>query len=526
MIFARALFRTRNSVRAFVRAPGLSLALLSTIAIGVGSNASLYAFVQGLIHPGSAFRGADRIVSIFRQDRLREAGPLSRSEYQLLKDRPDTFDWVGAARITPSAILIGDHSEIAIVAAVTPDLADALNLPLGTGVVISEFGGRADVIGEHFHADNIDLPITGVAPNRLEGLYSDHTVDLWMALQDKSLQDADRSTRDLWVLAHLRRGVSTSQAGAAVRLNFDDAGEFSVIPFTGTATRMARGLSHIGLLLNFAAGAVFFIACVNVALFLLGRALKRSHETSLRIVLGATRAELTAELLSDSIVISLGGGALGMLLAVWKAHAIPLLLFEEDAERLVFAPHLLPIMTSSILCAGVTVICGMLPVLTTVTDCPWIILQRESGLPSKAMERLRAGLVVGQIMSCCILLIYSALLLGGLHSALQTSAGHRLGDPILMTVQTQMQPEVDIKYFKDVEKKRGRWPICHHWHGQPGFPAISPRGNPSGSSRYLYRFATLGWISPGLHLSRSNSLIRGQVPDDSSVSEIRRIESQ
>ncbi len=435
--------------------PGLSLALLFTIALGVGSNASVYGFVQGLTHPSSPLRGADRIVSIFRRGRLLEPGPLSGNEYLLLKNRLDVFDWIGAARITPSDIMISDRAEIAIVAAVTPNLAGVLDLSPGAGVVIShhmwqrEFDGRANVIGGRIRVNNTDFRITGIAKDRLEGLYSDRIVDVWMPLQDRSLLGADLNRRDLWALARLRRAVSTSQAQAAVRRNFDNSSEVSVIPFTGTAPRMVQGLSRIGTLLNWASGAVFFIACINVASFLLGRALRRSHETSLRIALGATRAKLMGELLSDSIVISLAGGALGILLAVWTARVIPALLFEEDAERLVFAPHLLSIVTASILSVSITVACGMMPVFATVTDRPWTILQRESGLPSKTMERLRAGLVVGQITTCCVLVVCTAFLLEGLHSALETNAGHRLGDPILATVQAQ----ADLNYFNEVERR-------------------------------------------------------------------------
>jgi hypothetical protein len=456
VIISRSLLTIRSSARGFVRAPGLSLALLFTIAIGVGSNASVYGFVQGLTHPWSPL-GADRIVSIFRQGR--EAGQLSHNEYQLLKNRLDAFDWVGAARIAPSEITIGDHSEITNVAAVTPNLAGALNLPLGAGVIISnhmwqsEFGGRADIIGGQTRVNNADLRINGVAKDRLEGLYRDRIVDLWMPLQDRSLPGTDRTRGDLWVLASLRRAVSISQAQADVRRNFNNPSEVSVVPFTGATPRMVQGLSRIGALLNCSSGAVFFIACINVASFLLGRALRRSHETSLRIALGATRAALIRELLSDSVIMSLAGGAVGILLALRTARVIPALLFEEDAERLVFAPHLLPIVTASMLTVGITVICGMMPVFATVTDRPWIILRREGELPSKTTERLRSGLVIGQITTCWVLVICTALLLEGLRSALQTSAGHRLGNPILVTVQALARREVDIKFFNQVEQK-------------------------------------------------------------------------
>jgi ABC-type antimicrobial peptide transport system permease subunit len=458
--FPRGLLAIRNSSRALVRAPALSLALLFSIALGVGSNASVYGFVQGLTHADSPLRGAEGIVSILGQDHLRESGPLSRREFRLLRNTSETFDWVDAARITPGDITIGDHTIIASVADVTPDLARALNLPLRGGVIIShrmwqsEFGSRANLPGDRIRVNNLDLPITGVAPSHLRGLYSDQAVDLWTPAQIENLQSADQNVRDLWVVAKIRRSISISQAETVVCLKFGNSDGVSMVPFTGAAPRMVLGLSRIGTLLNFTAGVVFFVASINVASLLLGRALKRSHETSLRIALGATRAQLLGELSSDSIVISVAGGALGALLAFCTARALPALLFEEDAERLVFAPHLLPIVTASVLCVCFTILCGMMPVFATVTDRPGIVLRRESGLPSKGTERLRTGLVLAQITSCYVLVICAVFLFEGLHSALEMNAGHHLGHPIFLTVEELMtQPAVDIDYFNRVERR-------------------------------------------------------------------------
>jgi hypothetical protein len=210
------------------------------------------------------------------------------------------------------------------------------------------------------------------------------------------------------------------------------------------------------MFLSFSAAAVFFVACINVSSFLLGRAFRRSHETSLRIALGATRAELLRDLFADSLVISIAGGAMGLLLGILTAHALPAFLFEEDAQRLSFAPRLLPILTTSTACIVLTLICGMMPILGTVTDRPWMILQRETGSSSKAIQRLRSVLVVAQITICCMLVTCTTLLLDGLHRALETGAGQRLGDPVLLTVQPQAQPdgpEVDVHYFFKVEQK-------------------------------------------------------------------------
>ncbi len=459
MMFAEGFFTICKSTRAFARAPILSLPLMFTIALGVGSNASVYGFVQGLTHPGSSLEYADRMVSIFKQDRFGGAGRLSRDEYQLLKPGVDAFEWVEAVRITPSDITIGDRSEIVSVAAVMPSLAAALKVPVGNGVVLgyhlwqSDFGGRTDAIGNHIRIDNVDYPITGVAPIQLEGLYRDRSTDVWMSLPARGLKGVDGSRRDLWVFARLRHGVSSGQAEAALRLKFGGSRAVNVIPFTGTPPGMAQGLSRIVRLMNFAAEAVFFVACINVGSLLLGRAVRRSSETSLRVALGATRVKLAGELLSDSIVISVAGGALGMLLAVLSEHAIPALLFEQDAGSLVFAPRLLPIVAASLLCISVTVLCGIVPVFATSTDRPWTILRREGGLPSKTVLRLRTGLAVGQITTCCLLVTCAVLTTGIFHSALKPAAGKRLGNPILLTVQAHADPDVDTRYFTEVEQK-------------------------------------------------------------------------
>lgn len=522
VILSRGLFRILRSARAFARTPGLSFALLLSIALGAGSNSSVYGFLAGLTHPDSPLGGSDRIVSVFGQDRFRAAGPLSPADYQLLKTSRGVFDWIGAVRIKPRDTMIDARAEIATVAAVTPNLAGALNLPLNHGAVIShhvwenEFGGRASAVGSQIRIDSADFKIEGVAPDQLHGLYSDRTVDLWIPLEQQDLRGDGRDPQDLWVLARLRHDVSTRQAQTAVRFCSASLREASVTPFTGIAPSVARGLSRVGMFLNFSAGVVFFIACINVASLPLGRALRRSHETSLRVALGASRAELLWELFSDSVVISIAGGAVGLLLGVLTAHVIPAFLFEEDAERLIFALHLLPTLTASMACIVITVICGMMSVPGTVTDRPWIVLQRETGLPSKAIQRLRSGLVVGQITACCMLVICTALLLDGLRSAFKTSAGHRLGDPILLTVEAQARSEVDISYFSAVEQKAksvaGLSPLA--WTAR--LPGDQPtwrsfRIQPSSALQYRDVAMDIAWLTPDSLNLLDNQPIAGRM---------------
>jgi hypothetical protein len=247
------------------------------------------------------------------------------------------------------------------------------------------------------------------------------------------------------------------------------------VPHSGMTPQVSAGISRIARLLGFAAGAVFFIACGNIVSFLLGRAFTRSHETSLRVALGARRWQLTRELLADSIVISIAGGVCGMLLAVWTSRLLPAFLFEEDAERLLFAPDLFSIVIASAACVAIIIGCGLVPALLIPYDRPVTVLRRESAGASSLTSRLRAALVVTQMTSCCLLLISTAFLLDGLRAALRTNLGRSLGEPILATVQGQTAVEQDnIEYFQQVQR------VVHSVPGASGLAWVeqSPGNQP------------------------------------------------
>lgn len=433
----------------------MALSLLFTIALGIASIVSVRGFVRGLTKPSFPLGSLARLVSIFGRDAQREAGPLSKQQYLYVRSRDDVFQWVGAARVSPGTVTMGGQTAVVAVAAVTPNLARVFGLPLDEGVVIGhrtcqrEFGASADVLGQEIRINSVTARISGIAPDWLEGIYRDRPVDVWVPLPEETLQRLDDDSWNLWVVARLGRDISPSQAKEvvqpAVRGN-----ELRVLPYTGLSPERAARLSRIGTLLEFAASAVFFIACVNVGLFLLGRASARCHETALRVAFGATRGKLARELLSDSIVISVAGGALGMLLAVWTSYLIPALLYDQDAERLIFAPGLFGIANASFVFVGIMILCGLLPAMVIPLGRPMSVIQREGPEASPVIRRLRLALVAGQMASCCVLVISTALLVHGLRATLVTSAGQRLGHTVFATARAN--PDVAIEYFQRAEE--------------------------------------------------------------------------
>jgi hypothetical protein len=236
----------------------------------------------------------------------------------------------------------------------------------------------------------------------------------------------------------------------------------------GTSAAMAR----IGALLSAAAWAVFVIACINVATLLLLRSSSRSRESSVRIALGAGRGQIARLFLADAILISLTGGAFGILLAVWTTRVVPSLLFERDAEQVVFIPNFRATIAASLACAAIMIVCGLAPLTETRRDDPASVLRRESAGPSRAMRRLRTALVGVQMTCCCLLVISAAILITAFRDSLRTKAGARLKLTILATVDSQERfgrPDLGEQYFRNIEQAAQSMPqtIMTTWSNMP-----------------------------------------------------------
>ena len=236
-----------EKVRAIAR---VALALLLTIALGIGSNVSVHGFVRGIDSTRlSAHLYRQGGFDIRARGASRKAGPLSYQKYLSLKSRSEVFEWIGAVRVSPGTIALAGQSAVVPVAAVTTHIAGLLDTSLDKGAVIShrmwqsEFGAKAGVRGDQIRIDGVNARVSDVAPAWLEGLYRDRAVDVWISLQEEALERADRGSRNLWVLGRLRRDVSTARAQMA------SAG-IAVLPYSGMTPEMAGGISRIGTLLG------------------------------------------------------------------------------------------------------------------------------------------------------------------------------------------------------------------------------------------------------------------------------------
>ena len=450
----------RHAIRGFVRRPAFAAALVLSVALGIGGNAVVRGFMNGLVSvPMPLPPAAGEPVTVRAQRGTSGLGLLSARDVSIVAAQTDIFDPVVALLETRNRIRVLDRSLVAAVATVSPAAVDFFGLPRGEGIVLSAAFVRRELNGRHPRADEritIDgttYAIAGVAPFALDGAYVGRPIDIWIIADPASLSSAATST--LSVLARLREGRSMREAQRALRDTAPDGVDFVVDEYTGLAPDMQAAMSRLRRLMPVVAGAVFLIACANVAVLLLSRASRDARDTAVRLAIGATHRTLARATLIDAAIVALAGTAAGILVAVWTSDIIPALLFEADAEQMTFVAGRAGLITSAAISALIVVACGALPILENRRDTPAAVLSREPRRPSRMLNTLRNVLVVGQMAVCCVLVISAATVSDALEASVRTSAGERLGTPIVATVKSQhnfRRQELGLEYFRTIEK--------------------------------------------------------------------------
>ena len=430
----------RYSARSLTRTPVWTLTLVLTIALGTGSTASMQGFVRGLMTTDLPISAIQNVATVFAVDPEGRSGPVSFETFTALQERRDIFQSLGAIRESQQRVSIGKRSLLMSVAAYTPDVGDVFPFPARRGVTLShrvrfaQFPASVDPARAALRIEDVETSVAGTMPYWLEGIYRGRAVDLWVPLADSA--PPDQRSR-FWLLGRLEPGVSAAEAQAAIDgISWPGDEAIAVIAYTGQTPEAAGGMRRVGALLQLAATAVFLIACANVAAFLLTRASARARETAVKVAIGARRRQLIRQLLIDSTLIAVLGGAAGFILATWIADAVPLMFFDQDADRLVFAPDVSGIALTAILCILITIACGLMPLFETRDDRPSAVLQREASGPSHAASRISGALILVQMAGCTLLVIFTGLLLQSFRASMETAAGRQLGNPVLATLET------------------------------------------------------------------------------------------
>jgi putative ABC transport system permease protein len=445
----------RFAVRMLAKSPAFTAIAVLTLALGIGANTAIFSVVDAVLLRRLPVDSPERLVAVHNQ--LPKVN-LPRTEISALQfldyaARTDVFESAAAFTLpnynltgvdqpvrlrgmrTSSSLfhLLGTHPVAGRVFTAAEDAYGAQHVViLSQNVSERMYGSDQGSIGKHLQLDGESYEIIGVVPRTLEVIYPD--VELWtpMAFTPRDLNEERRWSLIFEMVGRLRPGVSLAAARAAMatmaaRMNGSmdsSVGSFGIElrPFVEEHVGDVRQPLYI---LLGAVSLVLLIACANIANLLVARGTARSREMAIRGALGAGRGRIVTQLLTESLLLALMGGALGLLIAEWGCQLLvqmaPANLLRSAAIGLDPAVLLFTL--------GVSVVVGVLFGLAPALDAARKDLAgalKEGGRSSQeasGRQGLRSALVISEIALAIVLLICSGLLLRSFEKLLQVKPG-------------------------------------------------------------------------------------------------------
>lgn len=437
--------------RSMRRAPASHLVALLTVALGVGVNTAMFSVVNGVLLAPMPYPEPDRIVELWFEKRW------SVQMYQNVRDATQSFE-VSAGGMRGSLTLLGDgEPEVVGVMSVTAEWLDVLGVhpALGRGLVAEDeiaadghvallshglwtrrFGADPEIVGRTIELSGYGVErrtVVGVLPAKAAPLFG--APEVWIPW----IADADipgsRSAYGGSAIARLRSGVSQEQSIAEMRgliphlsdahsSQFRDV-RFSPVDVVPLKEAFVRGVRSQLLVLLGAVGFVLLIACSNVANLLLARTSTRRREIGLRLAMGADRGRVLRQMLTESALLGLVGGAAGLATALLAMPLLRAELGQHLPRTSVVGVDVTVALYAAAVSLGAGLVIGVVPALRAAREDPAAVLNDQGRGSSMGRRGARAShlLVTAEIALSLVLVVGAGLML----KSLQRLSGVDLG---------------------------------------------------------------------------------------------------
>jgi len=460
-----ALQDLRFGLRMLRRSPGFSLLAILCLTLGIGANAAVFSWVEGIL-----FRPYPAVT---HQEQLFALTGTARGEPELTS-WPDILDLQRSCTLIDSFIVtkimgtslsIGDRAEVTTGSIVSANYFDAIGVHpiLGRGFEPGEDAGRnahpvtvisyqlwkgrfksdPQIIGKSQRLNNVVHTIVGVAPEGFYGTFVGWAMQFWVpASMEENFEGGgykleDRGARWIEAYVRLKPGVTRVQAqqeisAAAKQLeaDFPDTNRGRGIrlwPLWQTPFNNANTLLPTLEIMLAVVAFVLLIACANVGNLLLVRSFARRHEMTVRLAIGAGRGRLLKQLFTEGLILSAFGAAGGLLVAHWCRHAL-VLLFPARGGVAMHLPGEIDwrvLALSAGVCLIATLLLGLIPAMqTSKIDLAGALKSDSAGVVGGGGRAwVRSGLVVMQVSLSFVLLVGAGLLLQSLQKIRNTGPG-------------------------------------------------------------------------------------------------------
>jgi predicted permease len=497
----------RFGVRSALRAPVFSLLAIVTLALGIGANAAVFGVVKSVLLDALPYADAGRVVRVHNRfiDGTRERVPLSAGTVSDIRERQRSFARLATFEgLSRDAVLtIGEEPRAVKVVWAEPALFPTLGVQAALGRLLRDeeagkdtvydvmithaswqrlFGGDARIVGRAVRINDIPRTVVGVLPRGFVGPVSDAEFYFPMGLAPHMRDPVQARRRmQLGLVGRLKPGVAVDAAGRELAaIGADLAREHPQNNASLAVTAVPVRDDMVGetrtplLVLMASAGLVLVITCANLAGALLSRTISRRKEFAVRVAIGAGRGRLVRQLLAESTVLALAGGAAGILLAVLglrvlRGLALPALPPYADLSLDVGAV----LITGALaLCTGLAF--GVAPAMSVSRANPQVTLRDESrgASESRGSRRLRGVLVAGQIALCVSLLAAAGLLARSLWAMTAAPLGFNPDGLLAVAVQLPRSgytaADARIRFIEQYEERL---------RALPGVTAVASMGD-------------------------------------------------
>ncbi len=459
----------RYGLRTLLRTPVVACLAVLALGLGIGANSAVFSIVNTVLIRPLPYPNAGRLVAVWENKVSRGVVTrawLSPADYRDFKEQNQAFQAMGVFRAQSSVLIGNGLPERADAASVSPGLFDVLGtrpalgrifaadedqpgknsvVMLSDGLWRRRFGADLNILGSTLNVDGASYKVVGIAPPGFR--LPESTSELWIPYTPEPRELAKRGLRTLTVIALLKPGVTARQAEIGMQpiarrieeISPDTNAGYSAVvaPLSEQITGDIRPTLWI---LMGAVAVILLIACVNVANLLLARAGAREREMAVRTSLGANPARIVRQLLTESVLLALIGGAAGLLLAQWSISALaklaPTNIPRVDEISLDWRVLAFTLAVS----AATGMVFGLAPAL----ECSRVDLNSalktggRTASGHRAGSRMRDSLVVCQIAGCLALLICAGLLVRSLARLGEVNPGFR-ADHVL-TMQISLPP--------------------------------------------------------------------------------------